>query len=177
MNNFVFYSPTEFVFGKNTEVQVGALARKYGAQKVMIVYGGGSVVRSGLLDRVKQSLQEAGVAYCEMGGVQPNPIDGKVYEGIQLCRREQVDMMLPVGGGSVIDTAKAIAAGALYDGDFWDFFIGRAKVEKALKVAVVLTIRLPEARFGQYGNYKTETLQKLGLCAPSICVRIFHHES
>ena len=167
MNNFVFYSPTEFVFGKNTEVQVGALARKYGAQKVMIVYGGGSVVRSGLLDRVKQSLQEAGVAYCEMGGVQPNPIDGKVYEGIQLCRREQVDMMLPVGGGSVIDTAKAIAAGALYDGDFWDFFIGRAKVEKALKVAVVLTI--PAAGREGSGNTvitKTETLQKLGLCAP-----------
>ena len=167
MNNFVFYSPTEFVFGKNTEVQVGALARKYGAQKVMVVYGGGSVVRSGLLDRVKQSLQEAGVAYCEMGGVQPNPIDGKVYEGIQLCRREQVDMMLPVGGGSVIDTAKAIAAGALYDGDFWDFFIGRAKVEKALKVAVVLTI--PAAGSEGSGNTvitKTETLQKLGLCAP-----------
>lgn len=167
MNNFVFYSPTEFVFGKNTEVQVGALARKYGAQKVMIVYGGGSVVRSGLLDRVKQSLQEAGVAYCEMGGVQPNPIDGKVYEGIQFCRREQVDMMLPVGGGSVIDTAKAIAAGALYDGDFWDFFIGRAKVEKALKVAVVLTI--PAAGSEGSGNTvitKTETLQKLGLCAP-----------
>lgn len=167
MNNFVFYSPTEFVFGKNTEVQVGALARKYGAQKVMIVYGGGSVVRSGLLDRVKQSLQEAGVAYCEMGGVQPNPTDGKVYEGIQLCRREQVDMMLPVGGGSVIDTAKAIAAGALYDGDFWDFFIGRAKVEKALKVAVVLTI--PAAGSEGSGNTvitKTETLQKLGLCAP-----------
>lgn len=167
MNNFVFYSPTEFVFGKNTEVQVGALARKYGAQKVMIVYGGGSVVRSGLLDRVKQYLQEAGVAYCEMGGVQPNPIDGKVYEGIQLCRREQVDMMLPVGGGSVIDTAKAIAAGVLYDGDFWDFFIGRAKVEKALKVAVVLTI--PAAGSEGSGNTvitKTETLQKLGLCAP-----------
>lgn len=167
MNNFVFYSPTEFVFGKNTEVQVGALARKYGAQKVMIVYGGGSVVRSGLLDRVKQSLQEAGVAYCEMGGVQPNPIDGKVYEGIRLCRSEQVDMMLPVGGGSVIDTAKAIAAGALYDGDFWDFFIGRAKVEKALKVAVVLTI--PAAGSEGSGNAvitKTETLQKLGFCAP-----------
>ena len=87
MKNFVLYSPTEFVFGKNTEVQVGALARKYGAQKVMIVYGGGSVVCSGLLGRVKQSLQEAGVAYCEMGGVRPNPVDGKVYEGIRLCRR------------------------------------------------------------------------------------------
>ena len=167
MNNFVLYSPTEFVFGKNTEVQVGALARKYGAQKVMIVYGGGSVVCSGLLGRVKQSLQEAGVAYCEMGGVRPNPVDGKVYEGIRLCRREQVDMMLPVGGGSVIDTAKAIAAGVLYDGDFWDFFIGRAKVEKALKVAVVLTI--PAAGSEGSGNAvitKTETLQKLGLCAP-----------
>ena len=167
MNNFVLYSPTEFVFGKNTEVQVGALARKYGAQKVMIVYGGGSVVCSGLLGRVKQSLQEAGVAYCEMGGVRPNPVDGKVYEGIRLCRREQVDMMLPVGGGSVIDTAKAIAAGALYDGDFWDFFIGRAKVEKALKVAVVLTI--PAAGSEGSGNAvitKTDTLQKLGLCAP-----------
>ncbi len=134
MNNFVLYSPTEFVFGKNTEVQVGALARKYGAQKVMIVYGGGSVVCSGLLGRVKQSLQEAGVAYCEMGGVRPNPVDGKVYEGIRLCRREQVDMMLPVGGGSVIDTAKAIAAGSEGSGN------------------AVIT--------------KTETLQKLGLCAP-----------
>lgn len=85
MNNFVFYSPTEFVFGKATEMQVGALARKHGARKVMIVYGGGSVVRSGLLDRVKQSLQEAGIEYCLMGGVQPNPVDTKVYEGIEFC--------------------------------------------------------------------------------------------
>lgn len=167
MNNFVFYSPTEFVFGKDTEMQTGALARKYGARKVMIVYGGGSVVRSGLLDRVKQSLQEAGIPYCEMGGVQPNPVDGKVYEGIALCRREQADMLLPVGGGSVIDTAKAIAAGVPYEGDFWDFYIGRAKVEKALKVAVVLTI--PAAGSEGSGNTvitKVETHQKLGLCAP-----------
>lgn len=121
-------------------MQVGALAHKYGARKVMIVYGGGSVVRSGLLDRVKKSLQESGVGYCEFGGIQPNPVDTKVYEGIEICRREQVDMMLPVGGGSVIDTAKAIAAGVPYAGDFWDFFIGRAKVSRALKVAVVLTI-------------------------------------
>lgn len=118
MNNFVFYSPTEFVFGKETEMQVGTLAGKYGARKVMIVYGGGSVARSGLLDRVKQSLREAGIQYCEMGGVQPNPVDTKVYEGIELCRREQADLLLPVGGGSVIDTAKAIAAGVPYEGDF-----------------------------------------------------------
>lgn len=174
MNNFVFYSPTEFVFGKDTEMQVGALAHKYGARKVMIVYGGGSVVRSGLLDRVKKSLQESGVGYCEFGGIQPNPVDTKVYEGIEICRREQVDMMLPVGGGSVIDTAKAIAAGVPYAGDFWDFFIGRAKVSRALKVAVVLTI--PAAGSEGSGNSvitKVDTLQKLSLRVPELLRPVF----
>ena len=174
MNNFVFYSPTEFVFGKATEMQVGALARKHGARKVMIVYGGGSVVRSGLLDRVKQSLQEAGSEYCLMGGVQPNPVDTKVYEGIEFCRREQADMLLPVGGGSVIDTAKAIAAGVLYEGDFWDFYIGKAKVTKALKVAVVLTI--PAAGSEGSGNTvitKLDGLQKLSLRVPEVLRPVF----
>ena len=174
MNNFVFYSPTEFVFGKATEMQVGALARKHGAQKVMIVCGGGSVVRSGLLDRVKQSLQKAGIEYCLMGGVQPNPVDTKVYEGIEFCRREQADMLLPVGGGSVIDTAKAIAAGVLYEGDFWDFYIGKAKVTKALKVAVVLTI--PAAGSEGSGNTvitKLDGLQKLSLRVPEVLRPVF----
>lgn len=174
MNNFVFYSPTEFVFGKATEMQVGALVRKHGARKVMIVYGGGSVVRSGLLDRVKQSLQEAGIEYCLMGGVQPNPVDTKVYEGIEFCRREQADMLLPVGGGSVIDTAKAIAAGVLYEGDFWDFYIGKAKVTKALKVAVVLTI--PAAGSEGSGNTvitKLDGLQKLSLRVPEVLRPVF----
>ncbi len=174
MNNFVFYSPTEFVFGKATEMQVGALARKHGARKVMIVYGGGSVVRSGLLDRVKQSLQEAGIEYCLMGGVQPNPVDTKVYEGIEFCRREQADMLLPVGGGSVIDTAKAIAAGVLYESDFWDFYIGKAKVTKALKVAVVLTI--PAAGSEGSGNTvitKLDGLQKLSLRVPEVLRPVF----
>ena len=174
MNNFVFYSPTEFVFGKATEMQVGALARKHGARKVMIVYGGGSVVRIGLLDRVKQSLQEAGIEYCLMGGVQPNPVDTKVYEGIEFCRREQADMLLPVGGGSVIDTAKAIAAGVLYEGDFWDFYIGKAKVTKALKVAVVLTI--PAAGSEGSGNTvitKLDGLQKLSLRVPEVLRPVF----
>lgn len=174
MNNFVFYSPTEFVFGKATEMQVGALARKHGARKVMIVYGGGSVVWSGLLDRVKQSLQEAGIEYCLMSGVQPNPVDTKVYEGIEFCRREQADMLLPVGGGSVIDTAKAIAAGVLYEGDFWDFYIGKAKVTKALKVAVVLTI--PAAGSEGSGNTvitKLDGLQKLSLRVPEVLRPVF----
>ena len=174
MNNFVFYSPTEFVFGKATEMQVGALARKHGARKVMIVYGGRSVERSGLLDRGKQSLQEAGIEYCLMGGVQPNPVDTKVYEGIEFCRREQADMLLPVGGGSVIDTAKAIAAGVLYEGDFWDFYIGKAKVTKALKVAVVLTI--PAAGSEGSGNTvitKLDGLQKLSLRVPEVLRPVF----
>ena len=155
-------------------MQVGALARKHGARKVMIVYGGGSVVRSGLLDRVKQSLQEAGIEYCLMSGVQPNPVDTKVYEGIEFCRREQADMLLPVGGGSVIDTAKAIAAGVLYEGDFWDFYIGKAKVTKALKVAVVLTI--PAAGSEGSGNTvitKLDGLQKLSLRVPEVLRPVF----
>ena len=155
-------------------MQVGALARKHGARKVMIVYGGGSVVRSGLLDRVKQSLREAGIEYCLMGGVQPNPVDTKVYEGIEFCRREQADMLLPVGGGSVIDTAKAIAAGVLYEGDFWDFYIGKAKVTKALKVAVVLTI--PAAGSEGSGNTvitKLDGLQKLSLRVPEVLRPVF----
>ena len=121
MNNFIFYSPTEFVFGRDTEAQTGALVKKQGAKKVMIVYGGGSVIRSGLLSRVESSLKEVGIEYCMLGGVQPNPVDIKVYEGIELCRRERADLLLAVGGGSVIDTAKAIAAGVPYKGDFWDF--------------------------------------------------------
>lgn len=97
MNNFVFYSPTEFVFGKDTDIQTGTLAKKYNARKAMIVYGGGSIIRSGLLQRIEDSLQQAGVDYVKLGGVQPNPTDPKVYEGIELARKEGVDFMLPVG--------------------------------------------------------------------------------
>lgn len=169
MNNFTFYSPTEFVFGKGTEMQTGELVRKYGASKVLIVYGGGSVVRSGLLERMRQTLAQTGIPCLELGGVQPNPIDTKVYEGIDLCRREGVDFVLAVGGGSVIDTAKAIAAGVPYEGDFWDFYIQKATVSSALKVAVVLTI--PAAGSEGSGNSvitKVSTLQKMSLRAPEL---------
>ena len=140
MNNFVFYSPTCFVFGKETENQAGAYVTRFGGTKVLIHYGGGSVVRSGLLDRVKASLDAAGIPYVELGGVKPNPRSGLVYEGIELCRREGVDFVLAVGGGSTIDSSKAIAAGVMYDGDFWDFYCGKAHVAKALPVGTVLTI-------------------------------------
>ncbi len=139
MDNFTFYAPTYFAFGKDAENQTGALVKRFNGSKVLLHFGGGSVVRSGLLDRVKASLKEAGVAYVELGGVKPNPRSGLVYEGIDLCRKENVDFVLAVGGGSTIDSAKAIAAGVVYDGDFWDFYEGKP-VEKALPVGTVLTI-------------------------------------
>lgn len=139
MNNFNFYSPTEFVFGKDRENECGTYVKKFGGSKVLIHYGGNSAKKSGLLDRVKKSLENSGIAYCELGGVQPNPRDGLVYKGIELCRKENIDFILAVGGGSVIDSSKAIAAGVPYDGDFWDFYSGK-RIEKALPVGTVLTI-------------------------------------
>lgn len=140
MDNFTFYSPTYFVFGRETEHQVGHYVKLYGGHKVLIHYGGGSVVRSGLLDRVKASLDKEGVAYVELGGVEANPKSGLVYKGIELAREEQVDFLLPIGGGSVIDSAKAIALGVPYDGDFWDFYTGKAVVTEALPVGTIVTL-------------------------------------
>ena len=140
MTNFSFYSPTEFVFGKDTESQCGACVKKHGGTKVLIHYGSGSVVRSGLLDRVKKSLDASGIAYVELGGVQPNPRDTLIYKGIELCRAEGVDFILSVGGGSCIDSSKGIALGVPYDGDFWDFYGTGKPVEKALPIGTVLTI-------------------------------------
>lgn len=139
MNNFTFYSPTYFVFGKGEENNTGKYVKRFGGKKVLIHYGGGSVIRSGLLDRVKASLSEENISFVELGGVQPNPRSGLVYEGIELCKKENVDFVLAVGGGSTIDSSKAIAAGAVYEGDFWDFYSGKP-VEKALPIGTVLTI-------------------------------------
>lgn len=140
MENFNFYSPTEFVFGKERENECGKYVKKYGGTKVLIHYGSGSAVRSGLLDRVKKSLDAENIPYVELGGVQPNPRDTKIYEGIELCRREGVDFILSVGGGSCIDSSKGIALGVPYDGDFWDFYGTGKSVEKALPIGTVLTI-------------------------------------
>ncbi len=140
MENFDYCTPTRYVFGTDTEQRVGALAREAGAHKALLVYGKGSVVRSGLLQRVKQSLAAEGIAFEELGGVEPNPMDDLVYKGIEMVHAHAIDFLLAVGGGSAIDTAKAIAGGALYDGDFWDFYCGRAVMQRAMPVGVVLTI-------------------------------------
>ena len=139
MENFNFYSPTYFAFGKDTESDCGELVKRFGGSKVLIHYGGGSVVRSGLLDRVKASLSLSGLEFITLGGVMPNPRSGLVYEGIELCKKEKIDFVLAVGGGSTIDSAKAIAAGVVYEGDFWDIYQGK-RIEIALPVGRVLTI-------------------------------------
>ena len=139
MNDFDFYSPTYFVFGRGREAEAGTYVKKFGGSRVLVLYGGQSAKKSGLLDRVRASLTGAGLHTVELGGVKPNPRSGLVYEGIDLCRKEGIDFLLAVGGGSVIDTAKAIALGVPYEGDFWDFFSGKVP-EKALPVGTVLTI-------------------------------------
>ncbi|MDR2900122.1 MAG: iron-containing alcohol dehydrogenase [Treponema sp.] len=139
MDNFTFYAPTYFAFGKDTENDTGKYVKRFGGTKVLIHFGGGSVIRSGLLDRVKKSLGNENISYVELGGVQPNPRSGLVYKGIELCRSEKVDFILAVGGGSSIDSAKAIAAGVPYNGDFWDFYQGKT-VTEAVPLATVLTI-------------------------------------
>ena len=132
------------------------MVKKFGGKNVLVHFGGGSAVKSGLMDRVTKSLENAGLSYVTLGGVKPNPRDTLVYEGIALCKKENIDFILCVGGGSVIDSAKAIAAGVLYEGDFWDFYSGKAAVEKALPVGTVLTI----AAAGSEGSGDTVITQE-----------------
>ena len=140
MKDFNFYAPTRVVFGRESEEKLPQLVQQYGGRKVLVHYGGGSARRSGLLDKVFAMLSEAGIPYVELGGVVPNPLLSKVREGIDLCRKQQVDFILAVGGGSVIDSAKAIAYGVGYEGDVWDFWDGKAVPQSCLPVGVMLTI-------------------------------------
>ena len=141
MQNFNYYTPTRVVFGKDVETQIGELVKARGAHKILIHYGGKSAERSGLLDRIRQSLKEAGIGYAELGGVVPNPHLDKVREGIDLCKKEGVDFILAVGGGSAIDSAKAICYGmGEPDKDVWELFEGKRKAKAFFPLAAVLTI-------------------------------------
>lgn len=163
MDNFTFYAPTYFDFGKGAESHVAELIRRFGGSRVLLHYGGGSIKKSGLYDRITRCLEQESIPYVTLGGVQPNPRSGLVYEGIQLCREEKVDFILAAGGGSTIDSAKAIAAGTPYNGDFMDFYQGKGTIEKALPIGTVLTI----AAAGSEGSPNTvitdeKTLVKKG---------------
>ena len=140
MNSFTFYNPTHFVFGQDAENLIGEKMRELDLGSVLIVYGQGSVVRSGLLERVRQSLQDASITYVELGGIIPNPVDEPVYRGIRLVREHHLQCVLGLGGASALDTAKAIAVGVPYNGDFWDFYCGKASVRQALPILSIPTI-------------------------------------
>ena len=140
MRDFVYHAPTEVVFGKQSEEKVAGLVKKYGGHKVLVHYGGKSAQRSGLLDKICGLLRDGGVDFVCLGGVVPNPRLSLVHQGIDLCRQEGVDFILAIGGGSVIDSAKAIACGVPYDGEVWDFYLGKASPKCYLPVACVLTI-------------------------------------
>ena len=140
IKDFNFYAPTRVVFGKSSEEKIAELIVAHRAKKILIHYGGGSAERSGLLNVVRNQLRQAGLDFVELGGVVPNPLLSKVQEGIELCRKEQVDFILAVGGGSVIDSAKAIGYGVKYDGDVWDFWAGKAAPTDCMPIGVVLTI-------------------------------------
>lgn len=159
MNNFSFYSPTYFAFGKDKESEAGTLVKRFGGSRVLLHFGGQSAKKSGLLDRVKASLDKEGIYYAELGGVMPNPRSGLVYEGIEICKKENIDFILAVGGGSSIDSAKAIALGAVYDGDFWDFYEGSANATDALPVGTILTI----AAAGSEGSPDSVITQEDGM--------------
>lgn len=139
MQNFTFKSPTKIIFGKDTENLLGKEIKQY-SSKVLLCYGGGSIKKTGLYDKVINSLKESNVDYVELSGIRPNPRLSLVYQGIKLCHENNINFIVGVGGGSVIDTAKAIAVGVPYDGDVWDFYTGKEKVTKALPVGDVLTI-------------------------------------
>jgi len=150
MNNFEYLVTTKIVFGRDVITKTGEFVRNYHGDKVLLVhYGSGPVVESGIIDKVKESLNSSDISFTEFGGVQPNPRLSLVYQGIQVAKREGVNFILAVGGGSVIDTGKAIAAGVMDDGDVWDFFIGSRQVTAALPIGVVLTIPAAGSEAGE----------------------------
>ncbi|MEN3203493.1 MAG: iron-containing alcohol dehydrogenase, partial [Atribacterota bacterium] len=168
MQNFEFHNPTRILFGKGTTERVGEVCAALG-KRVLFVYGGGSIKKNGLYDRVLQSLKKENLEVIELSGIKPNPTLDKVREGVALCQQHQIEVVLAVGGGSVLDSAKIIAAGARYDGDPWDFFSGKAEVPGRIHLVTVLTL----AATGSEMNHNAvitneETKEKLGLSHPHL---------
>jgi len=168
-NNFTYYTPTKVIFGKDAEMQVGSLVKEQGCRKVLVHYGGQSAKKSGLLDRITDSLKSAGIDYVTLGGVVPNPHLSLVYEGIELCKKEGVDFVLAVGGGSVIDSAKAIGYGMANEGDVWDFYDMKRVPQACLPIGAVLTIA---AAGSEMSNSSVITKEEGGLkrgCNNDVC--------
>ena len=171
MRNFEYYTPTQILFGKDTHLQAGSLLKKYGAKKVLIHYGGQSAVRSGLIDEITSNLKEEGLEYITLGGVIPNPLLSKVREGIELCQKEHVDFILAVGGGSVIDSSKAIGYGvANPNNDVWDFCLKKAVPTGCLPIGVILTIAASGSEMSSSSVITNEeTKEKRGCAKTDYC--------
>ncbi len=181
MIDFNYYNPTEIIFGQGRHQEVGEQIKARGGRRVLFHYGGGSIKRSGLYEAVCRSLQDAGLSFVELGGVQPNPRVSLARKGIALCREENVDYILAVGGDSVIDSAKAISAGMFYDGDVWDFYLRRAEAERSLPIGVVLTIPAAGSETGggsvitnEDGNFKRDygsnlLMPQFAILNPALC--------
>lgn len=160
MDNFIFQNPTKIIFGKNTVLRIGKEALKYG-KKALFVYGKGSIKKNGVYDKVIESFKKNGISWVEHSGVKPNPVLSHVKKGIELFKREKCDIIIAAGGGSVIDEAKAISCGVFYDGDVWDFYVGKSRINKSVPLLTVLTIPATgsEANGGSVITNE-ETLQK-----------------
>lgn len=164
MKDFTYYNPTRIEFGKDKEANIGQYIAEYGLKKVLIVYGSNRVKKSGLFDIVAKSLNEKGIAYEELGGVVSNPVLSKVYEGVELAKKIKADAVLGLGGASVLDSSKAIAAGAIYEGDVWDFFTFKAVPNQALKIFSIMTLAASGSEMNNYAVVtKEEDKAKLNL--------------
>jgi alcohol dehydrogenase YqhD (iron-dependent ADH family) len=175
MFDFKYYTPTKVIFGKNTQEQVADLVKEFGGTKVLIHYGGGSVIRSGLLQQVKDKLDQAGISYVTLGGAVPNPRLSLVYEGIELCKKEKVDFLLAVGGGSVIDSIKAMGYGIANEGDVWDFYDYKRKANASMPIGVILTLAATGSEMSDSSVItREEGLLKRGynsdLCRPKFAI-------
>ena len=164
MKDFTYYNPTRIEFGMGKEKNIGKYIAEYGVSKILIIYGSERIKKSGLFDTIAKSLTDNGINFEQLGGVQSNPLLSKVYEGIQLAKAKDLEAVLAVGGGSVLDSSKAIAAGAAYEGDVWDFFTYKAVPDRALKIFDIMTLAATGSEMNNYAVVtKDETKQKLSL--------------
>jgi alcohol dehydrogenase YqhD (iron-dependent ADH family) len=164
VRDFTYYNPTRIEFGKGKENNIGQYISEYGVSKVLIVYGSERIKKNGLFDAVAKSLSDKGISYEELGGVVSNPVLSKVYEGVELAKSTKVEAVLAIGGGSVLDSSKAIAAGAMYEGDVWDFFTFKAFANQALKIFDIMTLAATGSEMNNFAVVtKEETKEKFSL--------------
>lgn len=173
MKNFTYYNPTRIEFGTNKEQEIGKYLAEAGIKKVLLAYGSDRIKKDGLFHVVTQSLEAEGIAYIELGEIISNPVLSKVYEGIEAAKTHDVEAILSVGGGSVLDSAKAIAAGSLYEGDVWEFFIGKSVIEKALPLFGIITLAAAGSEMNTYAVVTNEeTQQKLSISSPHVYPKV-----